>query len=374
MSAKKIIYFRMPLVNTGITTYYSTKHRAIDMGWNKNYGGKTAPVYSISRAVVSRIYKTTTGGNILELRHNEGETTWIQQFKHLSKVGVKVNQKVNMGEHIANMGSTGTAATGPHLHYALYKCPLGTMVPQTKWAVNPLEYTYAYDDQVVQAKSASKVKRVYGVPYCFAGNVPFENDSTVDSVEVLGDMNCRDAAKGKVLGECVNGFFKFTDKAKKGDYTWYKIGDNRWVANVNGKVEVIPAGSAKLAAQSVYDDGDNSLIIPDDQIGIDYDVEEIDNADPNEEIEDFEVDNGEVEIVGFHFSDHAYEVAKYIAMIVLPAVATLYSTLSSIWNFPFQDEIPATVMAIDLFMGALLKISSDNYYKSLEKASMAKKG
>lgn len=56
-----------------------------------------------------------------------------------------------------------------------------------------------------------------------------------------------------------------------------------------------------------------------------------------------------------------YDILKFIALIVLPAAATLYSTVGNIWGFPFPSEIAATIMAIDTFMGAVLKVSSDKF-------------
>ena len=58
-----------------------------------------------------------------------------------------------------------------------------------------------------------------------------------------------------------------------------------------------------------------------------------------------------------------YDILKYVALIVLPALAVFYSTLSNIWGLPFHDAIPDTIMAVDLFLGALLKVSTDNYNK-----------
>lgn len=62
---------------------------------------------------------------------------------------------------------------------------------------------------------------------------------------------------------------------------------------------------------------------------------------------------------------HTYDILKYIAQVVLPALGTLYFALASIWGFPYGEEIVGTITAIDTFMGVLLKISSDNYYKGL---------
>ena len=62
-------------------------------------------------------------------------------------------------------------------------------------------------------------------------------------------------------------------------------------------------------------------------------------------------------------SNKVYDVLKYIALIVLPAVATLYFALSQIWGLPYGEEIVGTITAVDAFLGALLGISSAQYYK-----------
>lgn len=60
-------------------------------------------------------------------------------------------------------------------------------------------------------------------------------------------------------------------------------------------------------------------------------------------------------------SNDTYDVLKEVALTVLPAVATLYAVLGKIWGLPFTTEIPATIMAIDTAMGAILHISTKNY-------------
>ena len=64
-------------------------------------------------------------------------------------------------------------------------------------------------------------------------------------------------------------------------------------------------------------------------------------------------------------SNTTYDILKYIAQVVLPALGTLYFALASIWGFPYGEQIVGTITAIDTFMGVLLKISSDSYYKGL---------
>lgn len=65
-------------------------------------------------------------------------------------------------------------------------------------------------------------------------------------------------------------------------------------------------------------------------------------------------------------SNKTYDILKYIAQVVLPALGTLYFALASIWGFPYGEQIVGTITAIDTFMGVLLKISSDHYYDGIE--------
>lgn len=58
-----------------------------------------------------------------------------------------------------------------------------------------------------------------------------------------------------------------------------------------------------------------------------------------------------------------YDILKYIAQIVLPAIGTLYFALSSIWGLPYGEQIVGTITAVDAFLGALLGLSSNKYYK-----------
>lgn len=61
-------------------------------------------------------------------------------------------------------------------------------------------------------------------------------------------------------------------------------------------------------------------------------------------------------------SSKTYDILKYIAQVVLPAVGTLYFALASIWGFPYGEQIVGTITAVDTFLGVLLKLSSDKFY------------
>lgn len=62
-------------------------------------------------------------------------------------------------------------------------------------------------------------------------------------------------------------------------------------------------------------------------------------------------------------SSKVYDVLKFICQILLPAIGTLYFALSRIWNFPLAEEVVGTITAVDAFLGAILGISSMQYYK-----------
>ncbi len=63
-------------------------------------------------------------------------------------------------------------------------------------------------------------------------------------------------------------------------------------------------------------------------------------------------------------TNKTYDILKYIAQIVLPALATLYFALSTIWGLPYGAEIEGTIIAIDTFLGVCLGISTANYNKT----------
>lgn len=63
------------------------------------------------------------------------------------------------------------------------------------------------------------------------------------------------------------------------------------------------------------------------------------------------------------FNNKVYDVLKWVALIVLPAIATLYSSLAGIWGLPYAEQIPLTITAIDTALGVLLGISTSSYNK-----------
>ena len=67
-------------------------------------------------------------------------------------------------------------------------------------------------------------------------------------------------------------------------------------------------------------------------------------------------------------SEETYDLLKWIAQILLPALATFCVAIAGIWKLPYGEIISGTIMAVDAFLGKLLEVSSKQYYKELDVA------
>ena len=63
--------------------------------------------------------------------------------------------------------------------------------------------------------------------------------------------------------------------------------------------------------------------------------------------------------------DKLYDVLKWLCILGLPALTSLYSTLAGIWGLPFAAQIPQTISAIGLAIGTVIGVSSAEYNKRL---------
>ncbi len=83
-------------------------HEGIDMA-----APVGTPIYATGEGVVIHAGRAGAYGNLIKIQHEMGVET---RYGHLSKIKVKVGQKVSRGSLIGAMGNTGRS-TGPHLHY-----------------------------------------------------------------------------------------------------------------------------------------------------------------------------------------------------------------------------------------------------------------
>ena len=61
-------------------------------------------------------------------------------------------------------------------------------------------------------------------------------------------------------------------------------------------------------------------------------------------------------------NNKTYDILKYIAQIVLPALGAFYAALVPLWGLPYGKEVVGTIAALDTLLGALLLLSSKKYY------------
>jgi hypothetical protein len=64
-------------------------------------------------------------------------------------------------------------------------------------------------------------------------------------------------------------------------------------------------------------------------------------------------------------SNKTYDILKWVALYLLPALGTLYFAIASIWGLPAGDKVVGTITALDTFLGVILGISTSQYKKQV---------
>lgn len=111
-------YLSSPLEFSRVSSGYGIRFHPISGARKAHMGVDYAaptgtPVRTIGDGVVEFAGVQGGYGNVIYIRHRSNQTT---VFAHLSRIGVRQGQKVNQGDLIGNVGTTG-ASTGPHLHF-----------------------------------------------------------------------------------------------------------------------------------------------------------------------------------------------------------------------------------------------------------------
>lgn len=71
-------------------------------------------------------------------------------------------------------------------------------------------------------------------------------------------------------------------------------------------------------------------------------------------------------------NNKTYDILKWVAIIVLPALSTLVAGVFPIWGLPYGSEIAQTITAIATFLGAVLMVSNVRYLKNSDKTTEVK--
>ncbi len=59
--------------------------------------------------------------------------------------------------------------------------------------------------------------------------------------------------------------------------------------------------------------------------------------------------------------DRLYDILKWVAIIVMPALSTFIVGVGGIWSLPYAGQVAATVTAVGVLLGAFLGLSSVKY-------------
>lgn len=60
-------------------------------------------------------------------------------------------------------------------------------------------------------------------------------------------------------------------------------------------------------------------------------------------------------------NNKVYDILKWCAQYLFPALGTLYFALARVWNLPYGEQVVGTITAIDAFLGVILGLSSLTY-------------
>lgn len=62
-------------------------------------------------------------------------------------------------------------------------------------------------------------------------------------------------------------------------------------------------------------------------------------------------------------TNNTYDILKRLCTIILPALGTLYFTLSQLWGLPYGEQVVGTLAAVSTFIGVCIGISTAAYNK-----------
>ncbi|EIA10131.1 cell wall endopeptidase, family M23/M37 [Flavobacterium frigoris PS1] len=119
----KNFFLKTPIKFSRISSRFTmNRYHPVQHRWKAHKGTDYAaptgtPITTTASGTVERTGYTAGNGNYVKVKHN---STYSTQYLHMSKILVRRGQRVNQGDVIGRVGSTGLA-TGPHVCYRFWK-------------------------------------------------------------------------------------------------------------------------------------------------------------------------------------------------------------------------------------------------------------
>lgn len=117
-TSKQRSFLSSPMAFSRVTSGFAMRFHPILKSWRAHKGIDYAapsgtPIRSVGAGVVEFAGWQNGYGNAVEIRHGSGKSTF---YAHMSRIDVKRGQRVEQGQNVGAVGSTGWS-TGPHLHF-----------------------------------------------------------------------------------------------------------------------------------------------------------------------------------------------------------------------------------------------------------------
>jgi len=216
------LHLQYPKTYIAFSRGYSSSHRGVDMAWNSAQGGPHVPVFSPADGTVVSAGYDSSYGNYVQIEHTKGVRTLMAHMANNSLL-VKTGQLVKRGQQVGTQGTTGNS-TGYHVHYE---------VRLDGVKVDPVLYTFAYPEQVVNAYTDKEYGIKHYSPVKYVGD-PVERNSSVDQLKVITTTlraRVTPSLNGTVLGYVNTGIYNVEDIRQADGYVWYNCGQGFWCAN-----------------------------------------------------------------------------------------------------------------------------------------------
>lgn len=222
-------------------------HRGLDFGWNNTAapGSINQPICAAEGGTVvtavdgyGNTPKTRIYGNYVIISHGGYWTV----YGHLLKgINVRKGDRVKKGDIIGRMGNSGYSF-GNHLHFELRKG-----ANDRTHVVDPLEYLMLENRAVIVSTQSLYHDRIKYRGTTIGTPVP--RDQNRDQIEILiTDLNVRNAPSinADSLGFCTKGLYNYTARQTAGDFDWYEIEPERWVAYSDKWATLYPKAAPEL--------------------------------------------------------------------------------------------------------------------------------